>query len=265
MLSAVATVLLVPPVNLVFLALAGMALARWRPATGRWLTLFALLALVLLALPIVPGLLLQGLEREIPLAGAQAGPQPVAQAIVILGADADATGPSPTQAEVGPLTLQRLRGGAALARASGLPVLVTGGVVSQGAPPVAALMARSLTEDFAAPPRWVEPLSKTTWENAALSAAILRREGIGTVLLVTHPWHMRRALIAFRAAGLAALPAPLPSERAPRLAWGTVVPRVSAWERSYFALHEWIGCGWYALRARAVPPPPAPPAAAVAG
>jgi uncharacterized SAM-binding protein YcdF (DUF218 family) len=254
MLSAVATVLLVPPVNLVLLALAGMALARRRPVAGRRLTCSALLALLLLAMPIVPGLLLRGLERGIGPPGAQSAPLPAPQAIVILGADATATGPGPGQAQVGALTLERLRGGAALARASGLPVLVTGGVVSEAGPPVAMLMARSLAEDFSTPARWVEPASKTTWENAAFSAAMLRREGIGTVLLVTHAWHMRRALIAFRAVGLTALPAPLPPERAPRLTWGSVVPRVSAWERGYFALHEWIGCAWYALRARAAPP-----------
>jgi len=262
MLSAIATVLLVPPVNLVFVALAGMALARFRPTAGRRLTFFALLALLLLAMPIVPGLLLQGLERGLDPPGAQSGAQsgarPVPQAIVILGADADAAGSRPEQAEVGELTLQRLRGGAALAQASGLPVLVTGGVVSEAGPPVAVLMARSLAEDFGTPARWVEPASKTTWENAAFSAAMLRREGIGTVLLVTHPWHMRRALIAFRAAGLAALPAPLPPERPPHLAWGTVVPRISAWEHSYFALHEWIGCAWYAFRAGIAPPAAAP-------
>jgi uncharacterized SAM-binding protein YcdF (DUF218 family) len=250
MLSAIATVLLVPPVNLVVLALAGMALGRRRPIAGRRLTFFALLALLLLAMPIVPGLLLLGLERgTLPTA-----PYPAAQAIVILGADAEAVGPRPGQAEVGKLTLQRLRGGAALARASGLPVLVTGGVVSESAPPVALLMARSLAEDFFTPARWVEPAANNTWQNAAFSAAMLRAEGIGTVLLVTHAWHMRRALIAFRAAGLTAVPAPLPAELAPRLTPGTIVPRVSAWERDYFALHEWIGCAWYALLAwRAAP------------
>jgi uncharacterized SAM-binding protein YcdF (DUF218 family) len=245
-LSAIATVLLVPPVNLVGLALAGLALARWRPAAGWWLASAAVLALLLLAVPVVPGLLLAGLERGLnpPL------PHPLPQAIVILGADATPDGPRPDQTEVGALTLERLRGGADLARASGLPVLVTGGVVSEAGPPVARLMARSLAEDFGIRVRWVEPASETTWENAAFSAAMLRREGIGTVLLVTHAWHMRRALIAFRAAGLVALPAPLLPEHRLHLSWSSLVPRVSAWDRSYFALHEWIGCAWYALKAR---------------
>ena len=253
MLSAIATVLLVPPVNLLFVAFVGLALARRRPVAGHRVTFFALLALLLLALPAVSVGLLAALETDI---DAPAGAPPP-QAIVILGGDAAPAGPRIEQEEVGTLSLQRVRGGAALARSTGLPVLVTGGVVSAPGPtvpPVAVLMAQSLAKDFGVTPRWVEPAAKTTWENAALSAAMLRADGIGTVLLVTHAWHMRRALIAFRAAGLTAIPAPLPGERAPeifrgRFALAEFVPRVSAWERSYFALHEWIGCAWYALQA----------------
>ena len=219
MLSAIATVLLVPPVNLLFVAFVGLALARRRPVAGHRVTFFALLALLLLALPAVSVGLLAALETDI---DAPAGAPPP-QAIVILGGDAAPAGPRIEQEEVGTLSLQRVRGGAALARSTGLPVLVTGGVVSAPGPTV--------------PP-----------------VAMLRADGIGTVLLVTHAWHMRRALIAFRAAGLTAIPAPLPGERAPeifrgRFALAEFVPRVSAWERSYFALHEWIGCAWYALQA----------------
>jgi uncharacterized SAM-binding protein YcdF (DUF218 family) len=263
MLSTVATVLLVPPVNLVVVALAGLALQRRRPAAGRRLLLGALLALLLLALPAVADLLTRGLEQGI----APDGAHPAPQAIVILGADAVTAGPSPDavtagpspdavtagpgpdRTEVGGLTLQRLRVGAALARSTRLPVLVTGGVVSAIGPPVAELMAQSLAEDFAVPVRWVEPAAATTWENAAFSAKILRPQGIGTVLLVTHAFHMRRALIAFRAAGLVAVPAPLLAEPAWHPMPGSFVPRVRAWLASYYALHEWIGCAWYALKA----------------
>jgi uncharacterized SAM-binding protein YcdF (DUF218 family) len=244
-LSAVATVLLVPPVNLVVAALAGMALARRWPVAGRRLMFWSLLALLLLSLPIVHDLLLAGLEANLAATGAQPP-----QAIVILGAEVADDGPRLDDIAVGPLTLERLRGGAALARARGLPILVTGGRVSDAGPPVAVLMARSLADDFAVPARWVEPDSATTWENAADSAKILRGADIGAVLVVTHAWHMRRALIAFRAAGLIAVPAPLLAQHALHVGLGSFVPRISAWQRSYFALHEWIGCAWYALLAR---------------
>lgn len=245
MLSAVAIVLLVPPVNLVLVALAGMALARRRPRAGRRVTLGALLLMLVLALPVTATLLLASLEHG--LGGGPAGAVP--QAIVILGGDAAPDGPAPQRSAPGGLTLERLRGGAALARATHLPVLVTGGVVGADGPPVALLMAQSLAADFGVPAHWVEARARDTWQNAAFSAAILRRDGIGTVYVVTHAWHMRRALIAFRAAGLAAVPVPLLAEHELRLGAGSFAPRMTAWLRSYFALHEWIGCAWYALRA----------------
>jgi len=238
-LSTLATILLVPPVNLAVLALAGVLLARRRRRAGLWLAGLALGALVLLAVPVVAGTLLAGLERlPPPPPGAAPG------AIIVLGGDVDAI-EGPARVAIGALTLERLRAGAALARATHLPLLVTGGIVDRDGPPVATLMAASLAADFGTPARWVEPRSRDTWENARDSAAILRAAGIGSAYVVTHAWHMRRALIAFAATGLAVVPAPLP---ATRVVWrpGSFIPRAKAWRTSYYALHEWIGCAWYA-------------------
>ncbi len=234
----VATALLVPPVNLAALALIAV-LRGWRRVAVAALTL-----LLLLALPGVAGLLLASLERGLP---APSGMPP--QAIVILAGDVHhIVGPLATE-EVGGLTLARLRGGAALARATHLPILVSGGAVGgPDASPLAALMARTLAADFGVPPRWQEPRSRTTWENARLSAAILHQAGIHSIYLVTDAWHMRRALIAFAGTGLLVSPAPLPADPVPRLRIGDFIPVAGAWRESYFALHEWIGCAWYALR-----------------
>lgn len=237
-LSAAAAVLLVPPVNLAALALAAMLLGRRRLAVA------ALVLVLVLALPLVAGTLLAALEAPAP---PPSGPPP--QAIIILGGDVRAVDGVPAD-DVGPLTLERLRAGAALARATHLPILVTGGVVDPDGPPVADLMATSLTTDFATPARWVESRAHDTWENARFSVAMLRAAGIGAAYVVTHPWHMRRALIAFAGTGIAVTPAPLPPDRLPQWHAGAFVPRVGAWRESYFALHEWIGCAWYVLRRR---------------
>ena len=65
---------------------------------------------------------------------------------------------------------------------------------------------------------------------------------------MTHIWHMRRALLAFRHFGLEVTPAPvrpaLPIPFAPQF----LVPKVSAWEESYLAMHEWTGLAYYSLR-----------------
>jgi uncharacterized SAM-binding protein YcdF (DUF218 family) len=110
-------------------------------------------------------------------------------------------------------------------------------------------MARSLEADFAVPVRWQESTSRDTWENARDSAAILQAAGIRSVFLVTHAWHMRRALIAFRRFGLEARPAPVPFSRLVRLDLGALVPRATSWVDSYETLHEDVGYAWYALRA----------------
>ncbi len=242
-LSALLTPVVVPPVNLLLLAL----LALWRRRRGAAAALLA--GLVLLAMPGVADVLTATLERSVPptrLGGAQA--------ILVLGGDLDRDGDG--TAVPGPLTLDRLRDGAALARRSGLPVAVTGGPAWRGGPPIGTVMADSLQRDFGVSARWVETRSTDTWDNARDSSALLAPSGIRTVLVVTQSWHMRRSLLAFRHSGLVAVPAAVWRTGYPstsggtglvRLA-GTLLPRVSAWQRSYFALHEWIGIGWYRLR-----------------
>ena len=241
MLSSLLTPVVVPPINLLVLALLFL-LMRWRR-----LAALALIALLLLALPLVSRVLTSGLEGSLRPAN-----PPAAQAILILGGDLDRdeTG----KAVPGSLTLERLREGAMLARATRLPIAVTGGPAWQGGTPVGIVMARSLHEDFGVEVRWIESRSLDTWENARGSASLLRPDGIHTVLIVTHVWHMQRSLLAFRRSGLIAVPAPVwrrgyPGP--PLLA--ALTPRATTLEDSYFALHEWIGLAWYALHDRLLP------------
>ena len=127
-------------------------------------------------------------------------------------------------------------------------MLVTGGVTRRAEPAVGELMAQSLAEDFRVPARWAETESRDTWENATASTAILKPAGINSVYVVTHPWHMKRAMQAFAPTGLAVTPAPTPLDTGARVTVGDLIPRSSAWQTAYFAAHEWIGRVWYALR-----------------
>ncbi len=247
-LADLPTLLLVPPLNCLVAACAGAVLCRRR--VGRRLLGLGLGGLVLLSVPMVSGWLIASLEGGLPVRADTHDPP---GAVVILSGDQVELAQDLGQAdgldgyEVGRLTLEREVAGARAARATGLPVLVSGGVIRPGAPSLAALMARSLHDDFGVTPRWLEAGSQDTWENAADSATVLRTAGIGTVYVVTHAWHMRRALIAFRAAGLHAVAFPVDAARAPRLELRSFVPRIAAWQESFWALHEWIGCAWYAL------------------
>jgi uncharacterized SAM-binding protein YcdF (DUF218 family) len=244
-ISAVAAFLIIPPMNCLAAACLGAVLHRRR--LGRVLLAVGLGGLIVLAMPLVSGTLLSGLERGISTTPPE-GDKPAA-IVILSGDEADILEGGRATTMVGHLTLERERAGALLARRTGLPVLVTGGVIEPGDPTLAAIMTQSLLQDFGVVATWKEEKSKDTWENAALSAAILRSAGIHSVYVVTHAWHMRRALIAFRAAGIVATAAPVALDEPPRVAWHNLVPRVSSWQASFYAMHEWIGIAWYELRA----------------
>lgn len=237
--QGIATSLLLPPLFLILLALgAGLAMPRRARLAGA-VVVMALALVLLLATPYVAGQLRASLEYGLPPATGQAG------AIVVLSAE---VARAPDHVEVGPLTLERMRVGAALHRRTGLPLLVTGGALGRDDPPVAVLMAQSLAADFGTPVRWIEPAALDTRGNAVLSAALLRPEGIDTVHVVTHAWHMRRALAAFARAGLAAIPAPVRIDRVPDGSAAEWVPRADQLYVSWLALREWAGILVYRLR-----------------
>ncbi len=244
-IAAVTAFVLIPPMNCLALACLGAVL--WRRRVGRVLLAVGLAGLLVFAMPMVSGTLMSSLERGLPTTPP---PDDKPAAIVILSGDqADVLEAGVETTMVGHLTLERERAGAALARQTGLPVLVTGGVIDPGSATLATIMAKSLKQDFGVEVKWKEERSVDTWQNAAFSAAILRNAGIHSVYLVTHAWHMRRALIAFHAAGLVATAAPVAMDEPPKFGLHSLVPLVSSWQASFYALHEWVGTAWYRLRA----------------
>jgi uncharacterized SAM-binding protein YcdF (DUF218 family) len=243
-LKSILLALALPPVCFLYLTIVGLLIARRHRRGGRALICVGLAGLVLLAVPLVSNVLLVTLEQNLPI---DPPPDAMPRAIVILGGDLLRTS-TPPYALPGFLTLDRLRAGAALHRRTGLPILVTGGVVQPDRPAIATVMADSLRNDFQVPVAWVEDASDDTWENAAFSAEILKKQDIRSVYVVTQGWHMRRAMLAFRHTGLIATAVPTSSETPIDPIAGDFPPRATAWEWSYYALHEWIGCAWYAIR-----------------
>jgi uncharacterized SAM-binding protein YcdF (DUF218 family) len=240
--QGLATASLLPPLLLALLAIGGgLAAARgWRP--GGALAALAGLALLALATPAAEGTLRWSLERE-----AEQGAPPATPpgAVIVLGAEMTLGAAGP---DLGPMTLERLRAGAALARATGLPLLVTGGPLGRDQPPIAELMAASLARDFGQPPRWVEPRARDTAGNASLSAAMLREAGIASAFLVSHGWHLPRARAAFERAGFGVVSVPVRGARAPQYRLSDFLPRADHLAGSAWAIREWAGRGVYAWR-----------------
>ena len=130
-----------------------------------------------------------------------------------------------------------------------LPVLASGGR-SYAAPAAEAELMKSVLEnEFSTPVRWIEVESTNTLENARASARILREAGIGKVFLVTHSFHMRRAVQAFAPTGIEVIPAPTGLAGSRPLSPLDFLPSPPGFQTSYFVAHELVGRVWYALRA----------------
>jgi uncharacterized SAM-binding protein YcdF (DUF218 family) len=239
-------IVVLPPVGLAMLAIVGWAMsARW-PRLGRMMVWGSLLSLYLVGTPFISSLLLGSLQWFPALTTSQVS-HASANAIVILSADAASEAPEYGGSIVGPLTLVRLEYGARLARDLQLPILVTGGKTPAADVPLALIMQESLLRDFNLKPRWIETKSRTTHENAVFSAAILKAEGVNTIYLVTHAWHMPRAKAAFEAAGVTVIPAPTRFVTTPVFELKGFLPTPRSLQNSYFAFYEWIGLEWYSL------------------
>lgn len=239
--------LIVPPGLSLWLLGLGLWFYTRKQILARWLIGAALGTLLLASLPLVAGFLMGLLENYPPLDGASLN-QPQAQAIVILAGGRRKFAPEFGTETVSALTLERARYGAWLAKKTGLPVLVTGGLGENGSPGEARLMQKVLEEEFSQPVAWVEDASRNTYENATLSQAILKEHQIESVYVVTHACHLPRAMWSFRQAGLKPIAAPTAFANAPGIEASDFLPNASSVFVTAYAVHEILGNIWYRLR-----------------
>lgn len=227
---------LLPPIAFVLSAAIGVWLFWRHRAIGRNVALLSLAGLVIFSLPVVAFLLFKGLEAP-PLDISQAKR---AQAIVILAGGRSRSAVEWGGETVSSYTLARVRYGARLARETGLPVLLTGGLADHDREAEAELMRRVLEGEFGIRARWVETTSRNTAENAQLSARLLKPAGVSRVLLVTHSFHMPRSRAQFERAGLEVIPAPTGFQGLREFEWLHLVPQADALRLSHVAMREWL-------------------------
>ena len=235
---------LTPPAVLILLSVAGALLAlRWR-RIGVAIVILSSMALYGFATPFVASWLLHGIENRIP----DNVDLNTAQAIVVLGAGVHLGDGASAPDTLGPLSLERVVYAAEAYRRLQLPVAISGGRVYPARTAEATLMQAALERNFGVPVAWSDDQSRTTYENALYAARLFSRERIATVVLVTHAWHLPRALWAFERAGLHALPWPVPRDFVRLRRIDDVLPSIAALHDSAYALHEMIGGLYYRLR-----------------
>ena len=236
---------LLPPLNLLLLALLGLLLLFFRRRTGLALLVASLAGLFLLSMPVV-ATTLAGLLENRPADGTEILGD--AQAIVILGAGSYPAAPEYGGDTVGAVTLERVRWGARLHRMSGLPILVSGGSPFATRTSEAAQMKAALNQDFHTNVKWLEEKSFNTFESARYARQQLAAAKIDRIALVTHAIHMPRARLVFQQAGFRVIEAPtgFSTLRPPGVL--NYLPCAQGLELSRSVLYEVIGLGWYHVR-----------------
>jgi uncharacterized SAM-binding protein YcdF (DUF218 family) len=203
----VVTALILPPVPLLLLLLIGARLMLPRRGLG-WFVILSSVALVWLSACNGTALLLSQFALHPPAAMTQDRAKELKSenkgttAILVLGGGLEPFAPEYGVSNLRVYSLERLRYGLWLARETGLPVGFSGGV-GWGQPdgtPEARIAGQIAATEFGRPLKWTEEISRDTRENAALSIPMLKKAGITRIVLVTHGWHMPRALRDFEAA-----------------------------------------------------------------
>jgi uncharacterized SAM-binding protein YcdF (DUF218 family) len=140
-----------------------------------------------------------------------------ADAALVLGAAV--IGSTPT-----PVLVERLRHAANLYESGQVKrIVVTGGLSPEDDLTEAQASKNWLVaEGVPAADVLLEDKSRTTIQNLAFAKPVLEANGIGTVLVVSDPLHMRRALMIAGRVGIKAAPSPTPTSK--YQSWQTTLP-----------------------------------------
>jgi uncharacterized SAM-binding protein YcdF (DUF218 family) len=238
---------LLPPFSLVLLVVAGLVVQRRRRRLGLFLILLSIVTLYGMSTPWGSGLLLKSLEISSPLSPSMLQ---TADAIVVLGGGRRLGAAEYGGDTLNSISLERLRYAAFLHRASGLPILASGGMANCDTIAESRIMQHILRSEYGLSAKWIEDASFTTWENAQFSAPLLKQAGVHRIALVTHAWHLRRAVPLFEAQGVSVIPAGTQFSSSHVDSILDLLPTPVGLRDSTYALHEWLGILWYKLRTK---------------
>jgi uncharacterized SAM-binding protein YcdF (DUF218 family) len=129
-----------------------------------------------------------------------------ADAIVVLGCSVRGDGPSPALA-------RRVECGMACFARGDAPLLVLCGGGPGDRPEAAAMREIAIAGGIPDGAIVLEPRSRNTYENAVETARLMRAAGLKTLILVSDRYHLPRARLLFRRAGLIVLATAHPPPR----------------------------------------------------
>ena len=202
-----------------------------------------MLITVALALVLI-GATLPAVVRQFypPLPAKEVGARP--GAVVVLGAGRQRDGEG---YRLNPTGLRRVQAGLREAWQRDLPIVLSGGgehrIPADSADSEAAMMEQEVLRVWPEARTHIEPSSRSTWENARNTAALLRPLGVQSVVLVTDRAHMPRAILSFQRHGLRVEAVALAS--LPKPAWA---PSAGALSQLPVIWREWAALIWYHLR-----------------
>lgn len=109
-------------------------------------------------------------------------------------------------------------------------------------------MKQVLVQEFNTPVQWMEEQANNTLESAHNSYRLLQKSGIKRIYLVTHAWHMPRAVKAFQTVGFEVMAAPTAFTTRYQTDLFAFMPSAIALKASAIYFHEVIGLLWYRLK-----------------
>ncbi|HGG60019.1 MAG TPA: YdcF family protein [Gammaproteobacteria bacterium] len=234
-----------PPGIIILLIALVLLTATIKPRFFSKLLFYAMFLLWLFSMPAFSYWITDWLQNQYPALNKI---PPGADVIVALGAgQTRGENEFGNRAMLGGEALQRARYAGYLAKKSGLPVIVTGAAPRDHALSHARLMQEFLTRDMGVRRVLIEDQSTTTFENARYIADLMRRHGFKKAVLVTHAWHMPRAVDAFRFFDISVYPAPTARARPDTTETGYYawLPSARALRQSEITLHELVGRLYY--------------------
>jgi uncharacterized SAM-binding protein YcdF (DUF218 family) len=245
--------LMLPPVPFLLMALVGARLILPRRGLGWLVVVFSVAGLWFSACAGTAHLLETFVVKEPPaltpnriaeIKSQQRGDNKNAtSAIVILGAGRESFAPEYSTSNLSAGSLERLRYGLWLSRETGLPLAFSGGTgwAQNDGAAEADIANRIASQEFNRPIRWIESQSRDTRTNASASVSLLKASGVKHIVVVTHGWHMPRAMAAFEQSSLGGITieaAPMGlAQRVnrPELDW---LPSAHGFSRVHHALRE---------------------------